>query len=333
MAVDPEVLQAIFARIEAKKDLSKRELKLLVEAARSQQVTIATGDRVVAIEESADGAVIITGDSNIVSDHNIVVTGANAEAFRELMGKRPREQKSLLSTIKREIFDQLENSLSGAFLIPLMMESQPDQVKREREFNLRISDKASKSIPQNQSILQTFDEMQGKLLILGDPGSGKSTTMLELAKELCERAKRDTEQPIPLLFNLASWNNKRKTIYDWLLSELDSKYGVQSEVGRQWLKDKCLLPMLDGLDEVEPKYQTSCVQAINQFLHSEFRSIFLVVGCRQEVYQKVIREKCHNANYQLYEETDAVGQETRLHLNGCVLIRPLTDQQIQEYLL
>jgi len=47
-------LQTIFDRIEAGKRLSKQDLQTLVVAVRSQQVTIATGDRAVAI--GADGA-------------------------------------------------------------------------------------------------------------------------------------------------------------------------------------------------------------------------------------------------------------------------------------
>ncbi len=53
-------LPAIFDRIEAGNRLRKQDLQILVTAARSQQITIATGDRSVAIGGSADGAVIVT---------------------------------------------------------------------------------------------------------------------------------------------------------------------------------------------------------------------------------------------------------------------------------
>lgn len=42
MSADPLDLEAIFDRIEAGKRLSQKELKILVAAARSQQLTIAT---------------------------------------------------------------------------------------------------------------------------------------------------------------------------------------------------------------------------------------------------------------------------------------------------
>ena len=58
----PTELQAIFDRVEAGKRLRKQDLTILMTATRSQQITIATGDRAVAIGGSADGAVIVTGD-------------------------------------------------------------------------------------------------------------------------------------------------------------------------------------------------------------------------------------------------------------------------------
>jgi predicted NACHT family NTPase len=47
-----------------------------------------------------------------------------------------------------------------------------------------------------------FDDMGGELLILGAPGSGKTTTLLELAGELLARAEAEDGQPIPVVFNL-----------------------------------------------------------------------------------------------------------------------------------
>jgi predicted NACHT family NTPase len=45
-----------------------------------------------------------------------------------------------------------------------------------------------------------------------------------------------------------------------------------------------LLPLLDGLDELASERQEKCVQAINHFLESEDRSLYLVVCSRFEEY-------------------------------------------------
>ena len=99
---------------------------------------------------------------------------------------------------------------------------------------------------------------------------------------------------------------------DWLVEELKSKYGVGKDLSKKWLQEKVILPMLDGLDEVKIERQESCLAAINLWLRGDLRPPSVVVCSRQEEY----------ANYQ-----------TRLNLNGAILLQSLTDEQIQKYLL
>jgi predicted NACHT family NTPase len=98
----------------------------------------------------------------------------------------------------------------------------------------------------------------------------------------------------------------------WLEAELKSKYGIRKDIGRRWLQDRRLLPLLDGLDELEPTRQEQCVQAINQFQKdSDYRPDHLVVCCRLAEYQ--------NCN-------------TKLHLHGAIYLQPLTAEQVCNYL-
>lgn len=332
MAVDPKVLQKIFDRIEANNHLSQQDLQTLSNAARSQQITIATGDRAVAIGASADGAVVVTGDNNVIGDRLLTITGANAEAIRELLGKRPRTESLLLQAVKAEVKTRLEQSLLNAVPIQLGIKVQLEQVQLERDWNPLIGNESRELVSKDKTILHVFDDVQGKLLILGSPGAGKTKTLLDLAEELCDRAECDTEYPIPILFNLTTWNNRQGTIKDWLLRELNSKYGVRKDICKQWLESRQLLPMLDGLDEVEPKHQATCVHLINQFLHSETRPLHLVVCCRQEIYERVVQRQWQKEILSEIE-SNSVEQKTRLHLNGSILLEPLNNKQIQEYLL
>lgn len=303
--VDSKGLEAIFNRLEAGKPLGKQDLQTLVAAVRSQQVTLATGDRAVAIGGSADGAVIVTGD------RNVVIRGADTEAIRALAEKRSRTEQILLQAIKDEVNARLKQSLHNEVLIQLEKELQPEQVKRPWDSDIKIGNKPVEAIPDSWSISRAFDEVQGKLLILGAPGAGKTTTMLGLAQALCDRAEQITNFPIPVLFNLSTWKQDKQLLRDWLVRELQAKYGVRREISTKWLRDAKLLPMLDGLDELESSRQETCVGAINQFLQSEERSQYLVVCSRFEEY----------SNY-----------KTRIQLNGAIYLRELTEQQIQNYL-
>lgn len=60
------------------------------------------------------------------------------------------------------------------------------------------------SLSAYKNILDTFVESDRALLILGGPGAGKTTTLLELTRELITLAEQDPAQPIPVVLNLSS---------------------------------------------------------------------------------------------------------------------------------
>jgi predicted NACHT family NTPase len=226
---------------------------------------------------------------------------------------RPENQRLLLADVKREVTIRLSSSLHNAVLINLAKELEPQQVKPPWGVEIKIGDKPSTPLPDTTSILGVFDAnaIAGMLLILGAPGAGKTTTLLELAQALISRAEEQPDYPIPVLFNLSSWNNDRQPLSEWLVAELKSKYGVSKKLGQQWVKNRQLLPLLDGLDEVKPALHESCVRAINQLLRGEYRPQYLVVCSRLEEYGN---------------------SESRLQLNGAICLQPLTNAQVGRYL-
>ncbi|WP_089130868.1 NACHT domain-containing protein, partial [Tolypothrix sp. NIES-4075] len=222
---------------------------------------------------------------------------------------RPENQRLLLAQVKHEVAARLEQSLHNAVLINLGKQLQPQQVKRPWDAEIKIGLKPPESLPDTTTILEVFDDsaIAGKLLILGKPGSGKTTTQLELAQALIIRAEEQPSCPIPVAFNLSTWKDDKHSMRDWLVAELKSKYGVRKDIGEGWVDNHQLLLLLDGLDELESVRQELCVQAINQLLQSECRPQYIVVGSRSEEY----------TNY-----------KTRLQLNGAICLQPLTKNQI-----
>ncbi|MDZ8226514.1 NACHT domain-containing protein [Nostoc sp. ChiVER01] len=263
---------------------------------------------------------------NVLGNDNTIVQGNNnlMVTIQELiLGQqttkpignpaRPKNERILLASVKEEVTARLKQSLHNAVLINLGKQSQPQQVKRPWDAEIKIGLKPAEPLPNTTTILKVFDseEIAGKLLILGAPGSGKTTTQLELAQELIKRAEEQPDYPVPVLFNLSSWKDDRQSITNWLLAELKSKYGVSTKLGKEWVENKQLLPLLDGLDELEPQRQEICVYAINQFLASENRAFYLVVCSRSEEYSNCI---------------------TQLQLNGAIYLQPLSNSQIRDYL-
>jgi hypothetical protein len=94
MTINPSDLQAVVDRLEKGENLSERDSQLLVTAAQSRQITIATGEGAVAIGGSADGATILTVNGNIF------INGANA-ATRTGFTRCPKSSSFSKSTIAR----------------------------------------------------------------------------------------------------------------------------------------------------------------------------------------------------------------------------------------
>ena len=246
---------------------------------------------------------------------------------------RPGNERELLKGVKEEVDSRLAQSLHHRELIHQSKQMQSEQVERLSDAEVKIGSKPTETLSPQTSIREVFErsEVAGKLLILGTPGVGKTTAMLKLAESLIDEATRDINYPIPVILNLSSWKDPRQLMSAWLVEELNSIYGVGRNLGKQWIKDKKLLPLLDGLDEVKLEHQAACVRALNDWLESESRPPHLVVCSRREEYEKVVRGRWQDTEA-LEDEIDNPQEETRLHLNGAILLKTLTDEQIKEYL-
>jgi len=172
-------------------------------------------------------------------------------------------------------------------------------------------DNSVRFLPPGTSITQIYYQASGELLILGEPGSGKTTLLLELTSDLLRRAEQDDSHPIPVVFNLLSWTLKRQNIGDWLVEELSAKYQVPRKLGQSWVDVGRILPLLDGLDEVEKASREACINALNRY-KQEHSWLHLVVCSRTAEY---------------------LAESVRLQLQTAIDIQPLTQQQIEVYLL
>lgn len=207
----------------------------------------------------------------------------------------------------------LMQSLHDAARIELHLQDRPDVLETPLRFQVQELNQAPKALPDGTTIVHVYDKAEGELLLLGEPGSGKTTLLLELTATLLERAERDEQLPIPVIFNLSSWAEKREPLHVWLIEELRRIYQVPRKIGKAWIDADHVLPLLDGLDEVAKDARSGCVEQINAYYQSrlECGSSPIVVCCRSEEY---------------------VSLSTRVVLQHSVSILPLTDTQINTYL-
>ncbi len=222
-----------------------------------------------------------------------------------------RNRDKLLNTVKREVLQLRLQSLHHAVIVNLVREQPPQQLKRSWDIEIKVGKRPIFQLPAKVNIMQVFDRMKGKLLLLGNPGGGKTTTLLELARRLVIRMEKDPNLPIPVLLDLSTWKNNNQEISDWLVEQLKFKYNIPKKVTRKWLENHLLLPLIDGFDRVSPELSEHCLEKINKF-SVDFQPKHLVV-CSSFVAYK----NCQN----------------KLRVNAAVLLQPLTNSQIQDYLL
>jgi hypothetical protein len=247
----------------------------------------------------------------VVGDHAHVEGGIHFHAL-PISPTDLRNRKSMLQLVHNFwIQGVLEQSLHSAAMLELGMEYNPDAVEHPWDMVIQVPDQPEKALPQSTKIIDVFDQFSGTLLILGEPGSGKTTTLLELARAAIARAESDPAQYfIPVVFNLSSWAEKQQPLADWLVAELNTKYHIPQKVARPWVEDDALLFLLDGLDEVRADRRDACVAAINAF-------------CQEHLVPIVVCSR--TADY------DAL--TAKLHLQGAISLRPLTPAQIDAYLV
>ena len=255
---------------------------------------------------------ILAGDWQLTPSPETI---ALAEKLRSPQSLKPPQTRSraqqilLEKTRKFWIEGVLEQSLHGAALIELGKETRPDALDYPWGMVLQRPSIPPQTIPPNTSLYDLF-QRHGPLLILGAPGSGKTTMLLDLARSAITQAQPENAQPIPAIFNLSSWALTSQSLKEWLTAELNDKYLIPPNIGRQWLDDDQLLLLLDGLDEVKADKQTACIDAINQF-RAAHGLVQIVVCSRLADYEKMA---------------------AKLRLETAVHLQPLTPAQIDAYL-
>src|SRR5262249_3730350 len=68
-----------------------------------------------------------------------------------------------------------------------------------------------------------FRKIPGRrLVVIGQPGAGKTGVLVMLTLKLLERWKPN--EPVPILLTVSSWNSRREPLLDWLPRQLADEY-------------------------------------------------------------------------------------------------------------
>lgn len=227
------------------------------------------------------------------------------------------QRKKLLREIEKEVQVRRKNNLHRDYKIPLSGISKPYQLETKappkgliRNIQVKVAEETRML---DRSITDWFAkaDIDRRLLIIGEPGSGKTTELLDLAALLCEEARKEPKAPIPIIFELSEWQPSYPNLNTWMVYQLQIKYNVEPEMGKDWLHRNLIFPLLDGLDELRDEMSEAIV-AINKMQQDK----------EQQHQNIVICSRCRE--YENCEES--------LNLKTALYLKPLRDEQIHDYL-
>jgi predicted NACHT family NTPase len=113
-----------------------------------------------------------------------------------------------------------------------------------------------------------------RMVIIGEPGSGKSVFAMVMALQLT--ARRQSGDAVPVIFPVGSWNVSMMSLQGWLCEYLTENYHLggyaESDIrrtARALVEGGLVLPILDGLDEMPESVRPQAIDEINRSLEAD----------------------------------------------------------------
>jgi hypothetical protein len=206
-------------------------------------------------------------------------------------GLSPAERAALLSAVSARAGELLELPSGPA---PLDLAPRFELVTGPRRARAEPTDPMRPDPAPDtmvSSVVEAFNGAEGQMLLVGEPGSGKTVSVLRLIDHLSTAARADDTAPVPLLLSLASWA-EGQSIRDWVLEELCGRgpgsYRVANCVGVERMLDEGGgVLVLDGLDEVGQSRRHACVHQINAYLRQR-PTDRMAITCRRIEYDDLM---------------------------------------------
>ncbi len=224
------------------------------------------------------GSTIAGGDVNEVTIDRLV---ANIFEDDTALGEQ-RVRHEVIAVMQRL---WIEPTLGGQSLSPFRLERLLDAVDHPWAGVVNLADQQRELLPPGTTLSDVLENADGSLLVLGEPACGKTTQLLDLARQALEAAAQNRGAPLPVILSLSGWRKDDRSLKAWLAQTLILKYYLTAEAIQTWLDNDELFVLLDELDRIETdRARAACVAAINTF-NQEHSLTSLVVCCRTGVYQ------------------------------------------------
>jgi predicted amidohydrolase len=222
------------------------------------------------------------------------------ERLRQLTREEVSERSTKPTKAKAASYDD-QRTLELAYLNHLQDEERLNQ-ERQAKLYTYLKGEAQKRRPQARAPYERRSPREGEpqkpkpvpdvideiltmkqAALLGEPGSGKTTTLWLLAVNLLEAARKNPAAPIPLLIRLGRWTDAGQSLEDFIKSQL-GKLGAHLDA---LLKKKRAALLLDGLNELPVSQRESKYPLVQQFIEKNKKKneeLLAIVSCRELDY-------------------------------------------------
>jgi hypothetical protein len=230
---------------------------------------------------------------NTIYNFRDLLTGSSDEA-RYQAGRSTEQRHKLATKLEIEYSERLEQALGPFSDHPkAKLRTVPEAIPDSLGFLQTRRQTAPTLVSSNVSLLQLYRQKQS-LLVLGEPGAGKTTFLLQLAVQVLSNNESGLEQ-MPVIAPVSTWERRKKSmrkgspsdqLLSWLINLFEEIYKIPDSLGLNWLKNGYLILLLDGLDEIKDSSErSSFLVAMNEYVVRYSSNV--VLSCRVAEYKAI----------------------------------------------
>lgn len=131
----------------------------------------------------------------------------------------------------------------------------------------------------HDDLLRAFAKHQW-LVLLGEPGMGKTFSLWRIAAEYADHAVKDARKPLPVIIPLNEWIDKDQTLEAFVLQQMQGLAPFYTPV-RDNMR---LLPLLDALNEIPFDQRDTKLEQVKEWVRKKHNYPGLLLTCRLRDY-------------------------------------------------